>query len=206
MIIRKYKFDFSNLPKFWFFDKKLWTLFWNANSVFFEHAEKAYISTLQEVKIDDEQLMSDINVTKAQESWHKFNHVNFNKYLSQTYDIVEIDRDARRITVGINFLPLRKKILYCYTFETGLVYLAKVFFALCKNRNFKQNSGVEFWIWHAEEEIEHGYVAKKLKTYYKLTTVEIIFANLLSIFFYSRFILKSVTNLFLQEYKNSRRF
>jgi predicted metal-dependent hydrolase len=199
MKIRPNKFNFSNTSKLWFFGSKFWTFFWNSNSIFLEHSEKMLIKTLTEIKSEDSVLLEEIKITKAQENWHKFNHNEFNKILGHQYNISNIDKNARKIIIGLNFMNLDKRVLLFYVFETLTVLLAKIFIFLCKKNKFnKEDEVIQFWLWHANEEIEHGYVTKKLVKEFKISKLSIIGTYPVAIYFYIKYLISSMYSFYRQ--------
>lgn len=197
MKIRPNKFDFSKISKLWFDNNKFWTFFWNSNSIFFEHSEKAYIKTLSEITTNDNKLVEEIQITKAQENWHRYNHVEFNKQIDVNFNTEKMHKNAKKIVVGMRYLNLEERILFCSIFEAITVYIAKLFIFVCKNKKINSDA-LYFWLWHAEEEIEHGFVAKKIAkplTVDRLKTIKFYF---ISIFLYTKFIVTSQLEFYKQ--------
>jgi predicted metal-dependent hydrolase len=157
--IRPQIYDFEFEPV-WFRDSAWQTYFWNAHSILFEHTEKTYIDTLKKLQQHasvDPQLAADIAVTVAQEHWHRHNHVNFNRVLAQHYDCHALHRAAKRICLGIRHLDMANQLSFCYCFESITVWVARFYlWSMPKNVSSPE---LEFWRWHAQEEIEHGFVA-----------------------------------------------
>jgi len=198
MEIRPKKFKF-NFDRHWFDGNPLKTYFWNANSILFEQNEYIFCKLLSfyKKKIDDVELLKEIDILFGQESWHSHNHKSFNDQISKHYDISKVLTDARLLSGRVLTLSNSKKLSYAVSFETMIVKICKL---LLKEKFLKTDKEArDFWIWHTQEEIEHGYIGHKLYDYFKFSRILNKIHLLHLTYMYCKFIISSMLEFYKQD-------
>jgi len=202
MEIRPRKFSFK-LTKYWFDNNKFKTFFWNANSLLFEQNEYIFCRLLSfyKKKVKDKTLLAEIDILFGQESWHSYNHKAFNEQLSLNYDISSIQNKAKRLAGRVLILKNSDKLSYAVCFEAMIVRVCKL---LLKEKFTNTDPEIKnFWLWHTQEEIEHGYIARKLYRYFKFSRLLNIIHMLKLLILYIDFIVFSLKEFYLQDRRHA---
>jgi predicted metal-dependent hydrolase len=189
MEIRTKKYQF-NFRKKWFNDSSLLTYLGNANSIIIELAEDLFTRVIKSIgeKITDSDLKEDVSILLAQESWHKYNHQNFNAQIGKYYDLTGIVTGLRTslLTASTKIKKIENRVLLCYCFEkfAGRTSTA----VICRLLNNSDPVVKDFWEWHKLEEYEHKDTVNRLYKYYD--------ASLIKSFIFQLFFVKwYITNL-----------
>lgn len=157
----------QELPRYWFDNSPLKTHFMNALGVIVPSSEMRLLHVFQEVKplIDDPEVLAQVNKLVAQEHWHTYSHVQYNRWLdkiglpaSEIHEMnlnnVEKNRgkiDKKRWIAIISIAEHNAAVFFEY-----LLARPELFEQM--HPHFRQA-----WLWHALEEVEHKGVA--LDTY-----------------------------------------
>lgn len=202
MEIRPKRFVF-NLKKYWFNNSKFKTFFWNSNSILFENSEIVFCNVIKSLNknVNDATLNNEVNILFGQESWHRHNHESFNAEIKKHYNIDNIEKNAKEFVNKVFLLNKKNILSYCVCFENMTVKITKRLI----NYDYSQTdkSVEDFWKWHAQEELEHGYVIKKLYKYFYNPTLlnKLHMAHIWIMYF--TYTIKSMIDLYKQDIKNA---
>jgi predicted metal-dependent hydrolase len=199
MEVRPKKFTF-NLSRYWFNNDRFKTFYWNANSIIFEHSEYVYCKTLNQLKnkINDPDLLEEIDTVFKQESWHSLNHREFNNQIKKYYDIIPVEKKAKQLTFFTNFLKGERKLSYTICFELFVINIIKPLFK--KNFYNTDEEVVKFWKWHSLEEIEHNQTGPKIYNYFGYSKIKNKLHFIVFGYFYIKYLIWSILYFYKQDF------
>jgi predicted metal-dependent hydrolase len=165
----------------------------------FEQSEVVFCNIIKSFNktVTDPILKREVEILFAQESWHRYNHSEFNKQIQKYYNIDHIEKKARNLLNKVFLLQDKNMLSYCVSFEHLTCIITKPL--IDENYNNTDTEVSNFWIWHALEEQEHGFVIKKLFKYFKCNQL----ANYIHMYhmwlMYGWFVFSSMTELIIQD-------
>jgi len=164
MVPRKPDFrEFKNVPKYWFDNNPYITHAMNVFSVFIPDGERFFIQSINyfENDVRDPELKKLISAFKQQEAIHYQAHEDFNNTL--VGHGIDLDFMLRRATGSFDFLgkytPKKIQLGITVFFEHLTATGAHLLLAVPEVGEKMDPYMLEFWQWHAVEEIEHKAVA-----------------------------------------------
>eukprot|EP00913_Durusdinium_trenchii_P010562 g9906.t1 len=129
-------------------------------SIFLPEGERYFIRSLKHYagKLNDKQLLAEINGYAVQEAFHTREHEEYNRALSKLgYDVEAMEEPVRQ-TLRSDKIPIFRLAVTC-AIEHLTATLSTV---TLRNPQFLENAAPAYrrlWMWHALEELEHKAVA-----------------------------------------------
>jgi predicted metal-dependent hydrolase len=204
MEIRQKKFKFT-LSKKWFNNSPFLTYIANANSIIIELAEELFTSLLKSSinKINDPELIEEVKLLLGQESWHKFNHKEFNAEIGKFYNLEDIIMELRAsvLTSSVKIKKFENRVLISSSFEriAGRTSTS----IICKLLK-KTDPGVkEFWEWHKLEELEHKPTVIKYNKYFNNSYLKEKIFDFFFLVWYVKYLFKISYVQFKQDRQNA---
>lgn len=155
--------EFKNVPKYWFDNNPYITHAMNVFSVFIPDGERFFIQSINyfEGEVSDPELKKLISAFKQQEAIHFKAHEDFNNTLLGHG--IDLDFMLRRARGSFSFLgkftPKKVQLGITVFFEHLTATGAHLLLAVPAVGEKMDPYMLQFWQWHAVEEIEHKAVA-----------------------------------------------
>lgn len=204
MEIRQKKFKFKD-NKYWFNNSALLTYIGNANSLIIELAEELFTNLLKTSisKIEDEGLKEEVKILLGQESWHKYNHKEFNTEVCKYFNLDDAIKELRAsvLTESSKIRKLENRVLICSSFERIAGRTSTEI--ICKLLNNSDPVVKEFWEWHKLEELEHKPTVIRYNKYFNKSFFKEILFDLFFIRWYLKHLLKITFIQLRQDIKNA---
>ncbi|WP_257460342.1 metal-dependent hydrolase [Archangium lipolyticum] len=161
--VRDFRFDLSDVPKYWHGGRRSVTLFFDNLSVFFPAGERFFMASVKAFRnqVTDEPLKREVDAFCAQEGHHSREHVRYNQMLIRNgYPVVAMEKRVERILRRVTkHAPRRRQLAVTCALEHFTALLATL---VLRDPRMLENADprmAELWRWHAAEENEHKAVA-----------------------------------------------
>ncbi|MBV1882732.1 MAG: metal-dependent hydrolase [Pseudomonadales bacterium] len=161
---RKPKFGpFDKINKYWAMGNPAVSFGQSFFSLVIPEGEKFFIRTVNAVRdqITDPELLEDVKAFAKQEGVHAKYHDDFNAHLVKYgFDADAITRDANQLFTFSEKIFTKKAALAITAFAEHITAMgAAMEFRFPEFTEDSDPKAVEFWHWHAAEEMEHKSVA-----------------------------------------------
>lgn len=174
--VRRFKFNFADVPEYWAGDSAGVTHFLTALSALFPAGEQLFIDSVRAVRYhpairDNAELQKEISAFIGQEAMHTHEHVGFNAAAQQYgHDVAALEQMTERVIQAVRkgFFRVVKPFgmtqeMVDLTATTALEHFtAHLAEQLLVNEHIQQLMTDEtmrtLWLWHAIEENEHKAV------------------------------------------------
>lgn len=188
--VRKKKFNFENVEKYWFNNNKLMSHTMNALSLLFPQGERFFVDSVRNYRdmITDTEHKEDIRGFIGQEAMHSLQHLSMNNAIID-YGIEIEDIDAHlKVLLGIVYkLPKSHKLAITCGLEHITAMMASMLLERDDLRDQMTGEMQNLWVWHAIEESEHKGVAydvfQTVSGSYPLRTIYLIISTVALIVF-----------------------
>lgn len=156
-------YDFSDLPKYWFYRDPFMTHFIAALSTLFPAGEHFFIQAVRDHRhlVTDEIEQKNISGFIGQEAFHTKEHVALNEAMMRngipTKELEDFTENLLKIANRL--LSKRQRLAVTVGLEHITAILAKMVLEDDRLRMKLDDSVRNVWIWHATEEIEHKSVS-----------------------------------------------
>ena len=161
--IRRPKFSFDELPKYYFNDNPLISHLLTALSLTFPNGERFFVHSVRNVReqIKTKSLQTDVSAFIGQEAMHSHAHEDFNDFAKRVGMDVQpiIDDEYEKIEKIKEILTDKQKLAVTCALEHFTAIIAQY---LLENKDFHAQlhpEAARLWMWHALEETEHKAVA-----------------------------------------------
>lgn len=155
--------DYSDLPKYWLGENALITHAMNVFSIFIPDGEKFFIQSVKyyENDVKDPELKALVKAFVQQEAQHYKAHEILNDAIKATgVDVDPILERARKILLRFEkYLPRKLQLSMTVALEHVTATAAEIILKVPDYQEQMHPKMLDFWAWHAIEEIEHKSVA-----------------------------------------------
>ncbi|WNG32593.1 metal-dependent hydrolase [Archangium violaceum] len=161
--VRDFRFDLSDVPKYWHGGRRAVSLFLDNLSVFFPAGERFFMASVKAYRnqVKDEQLKREMEAFCAQEGHHSREHVRYNKMLADHgYPVVAMEQRVEKLLRHVTKHTSRQwQLAVTCALEHFTALLASLVLKDPRIMEGAHPTMAELWRWHAAEENEHKAVA-----------------------------------------------